>query len=121
MPRSFVELLSDALLYAERCQSLNSGKTYLGYANDNRLKLATERCLGVVGEALSQALKIDSTLALAIPDAVRMIGLRHRLVHAYYGTYDSIVWSVIHDHLPGLMQEIASLSSETMPPGEQAE
>jgi uncharacterized protein with HEPN domain len=121
MPRSFVEPLSDALVYSESCQSLNAGKTYLGYANDKRLKLATERCLGVVGEALSQAVKIDPTLTLAIPDAVRMIGLRHRLVHAYYGTYDSIVWSVVHDHLPGLMQEVASLSSETMPPGEQVE
>ena len=123
MPRSFIELLADALDYAERCQGLTRGNTYLAYANDKRLKLATERCLSVVGEALSQALKIDPALALAVPDAVRMIGLRHRLVHAYYATYDSMVWSIVHDHLSGLMEEIASLSSETMvpAPGEQSE
>ena len=109
MPRSIPDLLNDILEYAGKCRNLAAGKTYLTYANDERLRLAVERCISVIGEALTQALKIDPGLSSAFPDAVRIVNLRHRIVHAYFDLSSAILWGVVQDHLSDLEAEVRNV------------
>ena len=88
---------------------LVNGKSYLAYANDAKLRLALERCLSVVGEALQQALRQKPDLTLFISDILDIISMRHRLVHAYHSIEDKICWSAATDELPGLLEEVEGL------------
>ncbi len=38
-----------------------------------------------------------------------IIAVRNRLIHAYLGIDDDIIWSVIRDDLPNLLQELHAL------------
>jgi uncharacterized protein with HEPN domain len=112
MPRSAVEFLEDTLTYSENCQQYLTGKTYLAYSNDDRLRRAIERCLSIVGEALSQAIKLDPEIVLAIPNTVRIIGLRHRLIHAYYEISDKMIWSIAQEQLHGFQADVRNLLAD---------
>ena len=102
MPRSVSELLRDMRMYSEACRNMNAGKSYLAYSNDEKLRFATERCLTIIGEALLQAVKLDVGVISNVSNTWQIINLRHRLVHAYYKTYDPVVWSIVHEELSGL-------------------
>ena len=103
------------LSHSQECQSFVVGKTYLAFANDVRLRRAIERTVQIVGEALTQAVSIKPSLLLSISDAQKIIGLRHRLVHAYHDISQPIIWAVVQDHLPILDQEIRNLMLEYDP------
>jgi uncharacterized protein with HEPN domain len=109
MLRDARELLEDMLTYSLRCQRMLAGKSYLSYCNDDRTRLAVERSLGIVGEALIQAVREDAAILTVIPDAQRIMNFRHRLIHSYYNIDDAIIWSVVEDHLPGMQQEVEYL------------
>ena len=72
---------------------------------------ATLRNLEILGEA-----------ATRIPDEVRethgeipwraLIGTRNRLIHAYLGIDDDIIWSIIRDDIPELIPLLVTLVEE---------
>ncbi len=111
MPRKFELLLADVLQYGGAAAELVRGKSYLAYANDEKLRLAVERCLMVVGEALQQAFKQSPNLVLYVSDLEDVIAMRHRLVHGYYSIEDAICWSAAMDELPGLLEEIEMIAA----------
>ena len=109
MPRKLVLLLDDVLHYAAIARRLNANATYLAYANDEKLRLATERCLFIVGEALSQALQQRLSLLLEISDVRKIIAFRHRLAHGYTEIADPLVWSFLQQRLGELEAEVFAL------------
>lgn len=67
------------------------------YSKDLKTKSAVERQLGIIGEAVNKYQKIE--LEQKLENGVQIINLRNRLVHAYDGIDDSIIWVVINKHL----------------------
>lgn len=65
------------------------------YLSDPLLRSAVERQLMIVGEALSQALKIDPALADAITDARRIVNFRNVIVHGYAAIEPQTVWGIL--------------------------
>jgi hypothetical protein len=45
----------------------------------------------IIGEALGQALRVDSSLADAVTDTGRIIAFRNRLIHGYASVSDAVV------------------------------
>jgi uncharacterized protein with HEPN domain len=72
------------------------------------LRLAVERALTIIGEALSQLAKVDFALATQFSEYQRIIAFRNVLIHAYAEIDDRIVWDVIEQKLPLLLQQAAS-------------
>lgn len=113
MPRSAEDLLGDVLRYGGHVRVMVAGKTYADYAAELKLRLAVERCLIVVGEALRVALRRHPDLGIYIADLRRATGLRDRLVHDYGNITGEVIWSVAVTHLPNLVEQVqAALEDE---------
>ena len=80
------------------------------YSKDLKTKSAVERQLGIIGEAVNKYQKIE--LEQKLENGVQIINLRNRLVHAYDGIDDSIIWVVINKHLQPLKEEVEKLLKE---------
>lgn len=80
------------------------------YSKDLKTKSADERQLGIIGEAVNKYQKI--TLEQKLENGVQIINLRNRLVHAYDGIDDSIIWAIINKHLQPLKEEVENLLKE---------
>ena len=74
-----------------------------------KTKSAVERQLAIIGEALNNIRKLEPELT--IENAVQIIGLRNRLIHAYDSTDDTVVWAIIKKYLPKLKEEIKHIIS----------
>jgi uncharacterized protein with HEPN domain len=86
-----------------------AGKEFADYQQDPMLRMAVERALTIIGEALSQLAKLDSAIAAQFSEYQRIIAFRNVLIHAYAEVDDRIVWEVIERKLPALHQQAASL------------
>jgi len=71
---------------------------------------AVERELEIIGEATNNLLKIDTDFPLS--SARRIVSLRNRVIHAYDGVDETIIWKVIVQDIPVLLQEVQQLSAE---------
>ncbi len=76
------------------------------------LRSAVERQFEVIGEALAQLHRLDSTLASRISGHRRIIAFRNILIHGYAEVDSRLVWDVIETSLDTLRREIAELSAE---------
>lgn len=68
---------------------------------------AVERDLMIIGEALNQIHKIDSTLNLS--GKQQIIGLRNLIVHAYDSIDPAVLWRILIKNIPTLKSEILEL------------
>jgi uncharacterized protein with HEPN domain len=82
----------------------NEEKSFLSYSKNTLLKRGIERNLEIIGEAVNRILKQDSTYT--INNAIRIIGLRNQIIHAYDSISDENIWSIVINHIPNLKQEI---------------
>ena len=72
---------------------------------------AVLRAVEIVGEAAS---KVSPDTQAALPDIpwVAIVGMRHRLVHAYSSVNLDVVWKTVHADLPPLAVSLeAALAS----------
>jgi uncharacterized protein with HEPN domain len=66
------------------------------------------RHLQIIGEAARALPEAIREQAPAVPWS-RIIGMRHILVHDYFGIDTAIVWDVVERDLPGLRRQIEEL------------
>ena len=68
-----------------------------------------ERQFEIIGEALSQALRLWPQPEESITGSRRIIAFRNRLIHGYASISHDIVWSVLRDDLPLLQSQVERL------------
>ena len=88
-----------------------AGKTFADYAADALLRSAVERQFEIIGEALSQAIKLEPDLADSISEARRIISFRNILIHGYAAVSNEVVWDVLQKDLPTLRRQVDELLS----------
>jgi len=93
-------------------EQFTSDKAFADYTADPMLRSATERQFEIIGEALSQLLRLDPSLAKRISDSSRIISFRNRLIHGYSDVADELVWGVVESNLAILRREVSSLLEE---------
>lgn len=83
---------------------------------DRRTQDAVIRNLEIIGEAAN---KLSPELQASNPDIpwADMIGMRNRLIHGYLTVDLNIVWSTVHEVLPGFKTKIAGLLDPAAAPG----
>jgi uncharacterized protein with HEPN domain len=80
---------------------------FLNFEKDIIAVRATERDFEIIGEALNNIKKIDSSVTIHHSKAI--IGLRNLIAHAYDSVDNEILWGILVNHIPQLKQELANL------------
>lgn len=74
------------------------------------LRSAVERQFEIIGEALNQLSKVDTELAVQIPDLSRIVGFRNILIQGYAMIDNGLVWQILTEVLPGLVHVLRQLA-----------
>jgi uncharacterized protein with HEPN domain len=101
-------LLWDMLEAGHKAARFILGKAFHEYQSDPLLQYAVERALEIVGEAAS---RVSPALREEHPEIPwrGMIGQRNVLIHEYGDIDHALVWSVVQEHLPKLLEQLEPL------------
>lgn len=105
-PSAYVWDIRDA---CRRIDALTGNMTRKDYFEDERTRLAVERVLTILGEALGQLAKIDEAMAQELGDVSRIVAFRNILVHGYFALDHEKIWDVIQNYVPDLRAASESL------------
>ena len=100
MPLDARTYLFDILQSVESIHAYVGNQSFETYEQNALLVSAVERQLMIVGEAVTQLLKLEPNTNIA--GASQIIGFRNILVHNYGRVSQAVVWTIIVDHLPQL-------------------
>jgi uncharacterized protein with HEPN domain len=98
-------ILRQILDHAEEAMQITKGKTYPEIQNNRILNLALARLLEIIGEAAGRVAKSTREKNPRIPWTA-IIAMRNRLIHGYDQVDLNIVWDVIKNDLPQLVDEL---------------
>ncbi len=83
---------------------------------DRQLVLALVKDIEIVGEAATGVTEPTRWELRQIPWE-RIVGMRNRLVHAYFDINLDVVWSTVQEDLPGLIAQLElAISDPSEPP-----
>jgi uncharacterized protein with HEPN domain len=91
-----------------------SGLSFEDYQTRPMVRAAVEREFEIVGEALVQLIRVDTSVADCITDRRRIVAFRNILVHGYADVDDQLVWDVITTKLSTLQEEVNSLLNPSL-------
>ena len=96
---------------AREALSFARGRTRGELDSDRQMVLALVKDIEIVGEAAAQ---VAETARRCLPDIPweRIVGMRNRLVHAYFDINLDIVWQTVQEDLP----ELIALLEKAIPP-----
>lgn len=108
MPRSDFVRLRHMLDAAREAQEFGAGHTGHDLALDRMRSLAIVRCIEIIGEAAS---KIGPETRTAHPEIpwIDIVGMRNRLIHAYFDVDAERVCDTITNDLPPLISALERL------------
>ncbi len=99
-------LLSDMLDAIGRIEEYTQGLSYETFSSDQKSIDAVVRNLEIIGEAAN---RLPDELKEKHSDVEwhKVIGLRHRIVHDYFGIDIQIIWHILHKDLPALREDLS--------------
>ena len=103
-------LLDDMWEAIERIERYTKGITHEMFVHDEKTADAVVRNLEVIGEAanrLPEEFKGQHS-KIAWP---QIVGLRHRIVHDYFGIDLALVWEILQQDLPAFKAQLRQLRS----------
>lgn len=109
MQREALKYLYDIREAALKIRRFTAGKDERDYLCDELLQSATERQFEIIGEAVNKLCNDFPEVGQSIPDHRKMIAFRNMLIHGYAVTDPIIVWGVVEDNLPDLLERLEQL------------
>jgi len=106
MRRDARAYLRDILDTAEILAGIVCERTLADMQADWGFRMAVERAMQNIGEAVFQLRRLDASLVQDIVEHERIIGLRHVLVHAYHEVKPAVLWNIIDMRLPALVEDV---------------
>lgn len=106
--RDYKLLLEDILDAGEKVKRYTKNLSYDDFINNDLAKDAVARNFEVMGEA---AKMVPEHIKNQYPHVEwqRIIGLRNRIIHEYFGIDYQIVWQIIQHQLDVFLDEIRSI------------
>jgi uncharacterized protein with HEPN domain len=94
--------------YAREAHALVLGRCRADLESDHVLELALTRLLEIIGEA---AARMTDAMQAAQPHIPwrEIIGLRNRLIHGYDAVDLDILWDIIQEDLPRLIEALEKI------------
>ena len=87
---------------AEQALAFAHNRSRTDFDTDLMLVFALVKAIEIVGEAASQVTQTTCNQYPTIP-WLEIVGMRHRLVHAYFDINLDILWRTVHQDLPPLI------------------
>ena len=81
------------------------GRSRADLDTDVMLRFALTRAVEVVGEAAARVSEAGRAASADVPWPA-IVGMRNRLVHAYFDVDKDILWTTVADRLPTLLQQL---------------
>jgi uncharacterized protein with HEPN domain len=103
--------LRHMLDHALEAVAMTKGKTRKDLDKDRQLNLAVVRLLEIIGEAANRIPKEHQAL---YPDISwpEIISLRNRLIHGYETVDFDVLWQIVHQDLPRLIESLEEILRE---------
>ena len=105
-PRAF---LSDVVEAGQAILQAVDGNSLEGYGKSRLIRSSVEREFIIIGEALTQLSQRDQALFGEIEQAPQIISFRNKLTHEYITINNQLVWGVIKNNLPALVDQCRQL------------
>ena len=96
-----IDAASQALAFVE-------GRRREDLESDPMLRLALTRAVEIVGEAATQVSEAGRCVFPGVPWP-QIVGMRNRLVHAYFDINQNILWDTVQLALPGLLEQLKTV------------
>jgi uncharacterized protein with HEPN domain len=101
-----VDLLLDDIFQAiERINEYTEGLSSEAFSKDQKTIDAVVRNFEIIGEAANR-LPDDFKESHSDVEWNKVVGLRHRIVHEYFGIDIQIIWQILRKDLPSLRQKL---------------
>jgi hypothetical protein len=101
--------LDDILIALEKIRAVHRGCFLCAVRADSKTVDAVVRNLEVIGEAARQMPK-DTVIGHPQIPWARMVGVRNKILHEYFGVDVEILWQTIQEDLPSLKSQVKRLS-----------
>jgi uncharacterized protein with HEPN domain len=98
---------------AHEAVAFTQHETRASLDNDRKLLLALVKDIEIIGEAASRVSEALQQTSSEIPWA-QIVGMKNRLIHAYFDIDKETVWRTITEDLPPLIVELENI----LPPEE---
>ena len=109
--RSSELLVEDIWESIEKIERYTEGMTQNNFQSDEKTTDAVVRNLEIIGEAAGR-LPEDFTDQHSEIEWVKIIGLRNRIVHEYFGVDLQIIWQILKKDLPVFKESLKNIRSE---------
>ena len=93
---------------AREARSFTQNKTRASLDKNRQLELALVKSIEILGEAATRVTDECRKDLSQIPWA-NIIGMRNRLIHAYFAINRDILWKTVTDDLPPLITELEKI------------
>lgn len=110
-PRPIDLLLADIWEAIEKIERYTRDLDHESFIADEKTVDAVARNLEIIGEA-SNRLPEDFKSQHSDFEWRRIVGLRHRIVHDYFGIDLEIIWQILQEDLPTFKQRLANLRND---------
>jgi uncharacterized protein with HEPN domain len=97
--------------HALEAVTMTKGKTRAALDKDRQLNLALVRLLEIIGEAASRIPKEEQARYADISWS-EIISLRNRLIHGYDTVDFDILWQIVNQDLPRLIESLRKVLGE---------
>jgi uncharacterized protein with HEPN domain len=112
MRRRALKLVGDVLRSGAAIQTYVAAMAEADYLANQPIRRSVEREFEIIGEALRRLSLADPAHYERIGNARRFIGFRNVLAHSYDLIDDAVVWDIVKNHLPALLQTVRVLADE---------
>lgn len=107
-------LIEDIWEAIERIERYTKGMTRKSFVEDEKTVDAVIRNLEIIGEAANR-LSADFKEKHSEIEWTKIVGLRHRIVHEYFGVDLGIIWQIIQSDLPMFRRELKCIRDSHKP------
>lgn len=107
MNRDLASVL-DALIFARRITTYTKDMEDEQFFSDIKTQDAVMRNIAILGEALRRVSPEFRAVHPEIP-YTQIIGMRNKLVHDYDGINVELIWDVIQNYIPDLIQQLEDI------------
>jgi uncharacterized protein with HEPN domain len=105
------KLLFDVIEACKKITEFTAGLSFEQFTSNDLVKSAVHMQFIVIGEALMRLRTTDAVIYNSIPEADRTIAFRHVIAHGYDVIVDELVWEILQEKVPVLLNTAQRLFS----------